>query len=76
MKRTPRIDVIQNADRFWYFRFVAFNGKILAHSETYHRKKAAMRAVGIIMGCSAWPVTVTPLAKRIAKKVRRDPRRG
>lgn len=32
----------------WYFRIVARNGKILAHSEKYKRKCDAARAVGII----------------------------
>lgn len=32
----------------FYFRIVAGNGKILAHSETYTRKRNAVEAVAII----------------------------
>lgn len=38
------------ADKQWYFRIVAKNGKTLAHSETYTRKRSALEAADLIAG--------------------------
>lgn len=36
----------------WYFRIVGKNGKTLAHSETYTRKRSAREAAELIAGGS------------------------
>lgn len=44
----------------WYFRVVAANGKVLAHSEAYTRKRYAVEAVAIIKAGA--PVAKTVVA--------------
>lgn len=43
----------------WHARFLAANGRILFVTESYHRRRAAVRAVEII--CAA-PVLTSPFA--------------
>ena len=40
----------------WYFRVLAGNGKVLCHSETYTRKRNALKAVGLIRAGAAGAV--------------------
>lgn len=37
------IEILKSKDNQWYFRCVAKNGKILCHSETYHRLSDAKK---------------------------------
>lgn len=41
-------EIDKDADGEWFFRIVAKNGKILAHSESYTRKRNARGAAKLI----------------------------
>lgn len=38
-------EVLPSLNDQWYWRFVATNGKVLCHSETYTRRRDAVRAL-------------------------------
>lgn len=44
MKRPPHFEIIPLALGGWYFRIVASNGRIMAHSEVYERLASAKKA--------------------------------
>ena len=52
--------IIKRSGKQFWFRIVARNGRILANSERYHRKVAALRAIATIALTAAkarivWP---------------------
>ncbi len=54
-----KFEIHKADDSQFYFRIVARNGKILAHSETYTRKRDAVRAVARIQNESHFaPVVI------------------
>jgi len=56
-----KFEVLKAAKNEWYFRIVAGNGKVLAHSETYTRKRNAVDAVAIIKAGAMWARVVEPV---------------
>ena len=57
-----KIEVLKNKRSKWYWRLVAANGKVLAHSETYSSKqmalKTAKKIAAYVYYCSPVPVEV------------------
>ena len=51
-----RFEIIKAGGGEWYFRVLAGNGKVLCHSETYTRKRNALKAVGLIRAGAAGAV--------------------
>lgn len=41
----PKFTVFQGADKLWYFHITASNGKIIAQSEGYTRRRSAVQAI-------------------------------
>lgn len=52
------ISVLQSTDGYYFFRIVASNGRILAHSETYYNRSDAVSAANLIK-TQAWNATVS-----------------
>ena len=51
--REPRFEVV-HADAGWFARFIAANGQKVWQTEVYARRRAAHRAIGVVVG---YPVT-------------------
>lgn len=45
MKNKPKFEVFKGLNDLYYFRFVAGNGEIMAHSEGYDSKSNVKRAI-------------------------------
>lgn len=51
-----KFEIIQKGKK-WYYRILAGNGKVLAHSEFYTRRRSVMDAIALIQnGAGAAPV--------------------
>lgn len=44
-----KIEIRKSKSNRWYFRFVARNGRILCHSDTYHRLSDAKKGVASVV---------------------------
>lgn len=55
-----RFQVLPTQNNQWYFRIVARNGQVLAHSETYHNRQDALSTAQHIMEHAAGATVESP----------------